>query len=102
MKTLPASAWTGHFFVVVGGSAGGVLPAPGPGAAAYDPATDKWTALPPAPASAPDYPGGPTYAADQREDALAVWTGTSVVVVGGSDLHQQAARADGVEWTPAR
>jgi N-acetylneuraminic acid mutarotase len=99
-KTLPASIWTGHFFVVIGGSAGGVLPVPGPGAAAYDPATNTWTALP----AAPRYPpalNGPTFAADQREDGLAIWTGNSLVFVGGLDLRQQPYRADGVQWTPA-
>ena len=59
-----------------------------------------WTAL----RAAPLYPtalNGPTFAADQREDGLAVWTGKSVVFVGGLDLRQQPYRADGVEWTPA-
>jgi len=99
-KTLPASVWTGHFFVVIGGSAGGVLPAPGPGAAAYNPDTNTWTALPTAPLYLPPL-NGPTFPADQREDGLAIWTGKSLVFVGGSDLHQQPYRADGVEWTPS-
>ena len=36
------------FFRVIGGAEGWSLPAPGPGAAAYDPATNTWTVLPPA------------------------------------------------------
>jgi len=98
-KTLPAGVWTGHFFLVIGGSAGGSLPAPGPGAAAYDPATNSWTALP----AAPLYPPGlnsPTVAADQREGGTALWTGKAVVLVGGLDYRQQAPRPDGIEWTP--
>ena len=99
-KTLPASAWTGRFFIVIGVSAGGTLPAPGPGAAAYDPATNAWTALP----SAPLYPPGlgpASFAADQREEGTAIWTGSSIVLVGGLDDRQQAPRSDGIEWTPA-
>ncbi len=99
-RTLPAGVWTGRLFIVIGGSAGSVLPAPGPGAAAYDPASNRWTALP----AAPRYPpvlNGPTFAADQRQDGLAVWTGKAVVLVGGLDFRRQAPRADGVAWTPA-
>jgi len=98
-KTLPAGVWTGRLFIVIGGSAGS-LPVPGPGAAAYDPSTNTWTALP----AAPLYPPGlnsPPYAADQREEGSAVWTGKAVVLVGGLDYRQQAPRADGIEWTPA-
>ena len=77
--------WTGHFFIVIGGFANGVLPAPGPGAAAYDPATNNWTTLPAAPSYPPPDPNGPTGPADQREGAFAVWTGTAVVLAGGGD-----------------
>ncbi|MGA2837119.1 MAG: hypothetical protein ABSF84_11035 [Acidimicrobiales bacterium] len=98
-KTLPTSAWTGRFFIVIGGSAGGTLPAPGPGAAAYDPATNTWTALPAAPMYPPQF-SSPTFAADQREDGSAVWTGSAVVVMGGLDYREQAPRSDGIEWTP--
>ena len=99
-KTLPAGVWTGRLFLVIGGSAGGALPAPGPGAAAYDPATNSWTVLP----AAPDYPPGPfspTFTADQREGGSPVWTGRSVLLVGGLDYRQQAPRSDGVEWSPS-
>lgn len=100
-KTLPAGVWTGRFFLVIGGSAAGMLPAPGPGAAAYDPATNTWTALP----AAPQYPPGsasPTFSADEREGGTAVWTGSAVLLVGGLDYREQAPRSDGVEWTPSR
>ena len=99
-KTLPAGVWTGHYFLVIGGSAGGSLPAPGPGAAAYDPATNSWSALPPAPLYPPAL-NSPKFAADQREGGAAVWTGKATVLVGGLDYRQQAPQPDGVEWTPS-
>ena len=93
--------WTGQYFLVIGGSANYALPVPGPGTAAYDPSTNRWTALP----TAPEYPqvglNSPTFPADQREGGLAVWTGKSAVVLGGLDFHRQGTRADGVKWTPA-
>jgi len=100
-KSSPTAVWTGHLFIVIGGSATGVLPAPGPGAAAYDPATNTWTALPPAPSYPPPDPNGPTGPADQRVGAFGVWTGTAVVLVGGSDYVEQGPRSDGLRWTPA-
>jgi N-acetylneuraminic acid mutarotase len=100
-KSSPSAVWTGHFFIVIGGSANGVLPAPGPGAAAYDPATNSWTTLPAAPSYPPPDPNGPTGPADQREGAFAVWTGTAVVLVGGGDYVDQGPRSDGIRWTPA-
>jgi hypothetical protein len=99
-RAMAASVWTGRFFIVIGGSASFHLPVPGPGAAAYDPATNVWTALP----AAPLYPhasGSPSFAADQRESGLAVWTGTSAVLVGGFDYSTQDPRPDGLVWTPA-
>jgi N-acetylneuraminic acid mutarotase len=109
-RVLPASplrarasatgVWTGRFFVVIGGAADFNLPSPGPGAAAYDPATNTWTALPAAPRY-PNQPGNPTFRADQRDGASGVWTGKAVVVVGGFDFATEAPRSDGVVWTPA-
>jgi N-acetylneuraminic acid mutarotase len=99
-KVDAAGVWTGHSFVVIGGATeqGSGLPVPGPGAAAYDPSTNTWTALP----AAPPYPApaGPAFAADQRAEGLAVWTGKSVVLVGGNDRSTQANRVDGIKWTP--
>ncbi len=100
-KSFPAAAWTGHFFIIVGGSANGVLPAPGPGAAAYDPATNTWTVLPTAPSYPPPDPNGPTGPADQRSEGVAVWTGKAVLLVGGYDYALQGPRSDGIKWQPA-
>jgi len=101
-KTSPAAVWTGHFFIVIGGSANGGLPVPGPGAAAYDPTTNSWTVLPAPPSYPPSNPGGPAGLADQRSGGLAAWTGTAALLVGGDDYVHQGSRPDGIEWTPAR
>jgi N-acetylneuraminic acid mutarotase len=100
-KTRPAGVWTGHYFLVIGGSAGSALPTPAPGTAAYDPATNTWTALPAAPRYPPAAQNAPTFAADQRADGLVVWTGKSALLVGGLDFRQQGSRSDGLKWTPA-
>ncbi len=100
-KSSPSAVWTGSIFIVIGGSANGILPAPGPGAAAYDPATNTWTALPSAPFYPPPDPNGPTGPADQRSGGFAVWTGAAVVLVGGGDYVEQGPRSDGIQWTPA-
>jgi len=104
-KTAPIGVWTGRFFIVIGGAAGTQMPVPGPGAAAYDPVTDHWTTLPPAPdyptsSTGPTAPGAEPVAADQRAYGDAVWTGRQVVLVGGLDFVHQAPRSDGLEWTP--
>ena len=98
-KSMPSGVWTGRLFIVMGGAAGSTMPVPGPAAAAYDPASNSWTVLP----TAPDYPtadGGPTGPASQRAGAIAMWTGTAALFVGGLDFHRQANRADGLIWAP--
>ena len=49
-------------------------------------------------------PARPLEAADrwatQRADAIGVWTGTSVLVVGGYNCCSQGHLASGVVWTP--
>ncbi|HEY6534148.1 MAG TPA: hypothetical protein VIY72_17695, partial [Acidimicrobiales bacterium] len=106
-KSGSAGVWTGRFFLVIGGGAGpagGQVPVPGPGSAAFDPATGTWTALPDAPAMPPfppDVAPAASNGADQRVGALGVWTGRSAVVIGGGDGHLQGPRPDGLAWTPA-
>jgi N-acetylneuraminic acid mutarotase len=67
-----AAVWTGSELVVWGGFVkGGANPsAPTADGAAYDPTTGRWEVLPPAPLS-------------PRGDAIAVWTGAEVLVLGG-------------------
>jgi hypothetical protein len=101
-KSRAAGVWTGRHFFVMGGTARGELPAPGPGSAAYDPATGAWTAIRAAPRF-PPYPSSATdvsFASDQRDNGLAVWTGTSILFVGGGDHLVDGTRRDGVRWTP--
>jgi N-acetylneuraminic acid mutarotase len=77
-RARPAIAWTGSAFVVWGGCDSGVgqcddLPANDEftDGAAYDPATDTWRLLPPAPLGSVDRP-------------QATWTGREVVIWGGT------------------
>ena len=107
-KQQPTGVWSGHFFYVIGGAAGSrgndLWPVPGPGAAAYDPTTRTWTVLPVAPVD-PDAPSGgngPTASgsATQRAGAIGVWTGTSVLVVGGYNCCSQGHLPVGIVWTP--
>jgi hypothetical protein len=100
--------WSGRFFYVIGGAAGSrgsdTWPVPGPSAATYDPVARVWTVLPAAPVdpSAPYRGNGPADngPATQRADAIGVWTGTSVLVVGGYNCCTQGHLAAGLIWTP--
>jgi prepilin-type processing-associated H-X9-DG protein len=83
--------WTGHELVVWGGgtsqgTTGSVMFDNG---AAYDPSTDTWRMLPPAPLAA-------------REGSAAAWTGTEMVVVGGdAGSPDGGAFADAAAYDPA-
>jgi hypothetical protein len=59
-----------------------------PGGAAYDPAGDRWEALPAAPLT-------------PRARAVAVWTGREFIVWGGEADHNHRAQFDdGAAYTP--
>jgi hypothetical protein len=79
-----ASVWTGNELVYWGGDSnyGGTNHAEG---AAFDPLSNEWRKLPPAPISARTSPG-------------AVWTGTEMLVWGG---YGDAPLADGAAYSPA-
>jgi N-acetylneuraminic acid mutarotase len=69
-RSLPATAWTGRELLIWGGSqdpSGGSFFGDG---AAYDPRTDSWRVLPPAPIS--------------ERAALSVWTGRELIVWGSA------------------
>jgi len=82
-----ATVWTGHEIIAWGGGSGGGgnWQASDDGAA-YDPAADRWTTLPPAPV-----PG--------RIGASAVWTGREVLFWGGQ-ADQDTIEADGAAYDP--
>lgn len=65
------AVWTGSRLLVWGGETGLRGSAVPPHGVAYDPATDRWSALPMSPLRG-------------RSGALAVWTGASMIVWGGS------------------
>ncbi|HEY2592385.1 MAG TPA: hypothetical protein VGK33_00640 [Chloroflexota bacterium] len=86
-----ASAWDGTEMLVWGGYDGHSHPTDGlaDDGAAYDPTRNRWRALPAAPLSA-------------RAGALAVWTGTTMTVLGGyADGSGQRPPRDGAAYDPA-
>jgi Kelch motif len=86
-----AAVWTGRQVLVWGGLMGA---APGrvppPHGEAYDPATNQWTALPQSPLHG-------------RGNPAAAWTGTEMIVYGGSIPGEPQATVftDGAAFTPA-
>lgn len=83
-----ALAWTGSSFVVWGGSLQDGTEVFDTGSA-YDPRTDSWSELPPAPLTA-------------RVAPAAVWTGREVLIWGGYDPRTGAAFGDGAAYDPAQ
>src|SRR5581483_7234422 len=78
-----AAAWTGERFVVVGGTTGdGEWLADG---AAYDPQSNRWTAVAPLPIA--------------FRQAVAMWTGQELVVFGTTS--DDPAKSTAVAWHPA-
>jgi hypothetical protein len=110
-RTSAVSAWTGSALVVWGGEtrccqkpfrcpAGAACTGTTwdthilNDGAAYDPVRDRWTQLPDAPSEGRFFPS--------PEAANAVWTGTQVLIVGGSNLGWPAgAMGDGIAFRPA-
>jgi hypothetical protein len=86
-----AAVWTGHQVLVWGGLMG-AAPArvPPPHGEAYDPATNRWTALPQSPLHG-------------RASPAAAWTGTEMIVCGGSipTGPQPTVFTDGAAYKPA-
>ncbi len=85
-----AAVWTGRQVLVWGGFSGppAVATTP-PNGEAYDPSTNRWSAMPTAPLRG-------------RANPVAAWTGTSLVVWGGADFRGQQATTytDGASYTP--
>lgn len=85
----PATVWTGARVLFWGGQrlvpSGSEFFADG---AAYDPAANTWQQLAPAPLSA-------------RAQPYAVWTGSRMIVFGGSTSPNQSQAVDGASYDPA-
>lgn len=87
-RTDPMAVWTGTQMIIWGGS----VPKPTTGetpfadGATYDPITRQWTMLPDAPFAA-------------RSNAATVWTGTEMIIWGGSE--NGTSLTDGAAYNPA-
>jgi N-acetylneuraminic acid mutarotase len=85
-----AAVWTGTRLLLWGGrtgSLGAAKPTIPPHGFAYDPAANRWSALPAAPILG-------------RLDPTATWTGRSLIVWGGRTGVGNATRSDGAAFTP--
>lgn len=84
----PMAVWSGSRMIIWGGSVPKVPSGETPfdDGAMYDPITKEWTSLPPAPISA-------------RSNAASVWTGTEMLIWGGSDDGNSLF--DGAAFNPA-
>jgi hypothetical protein len=87
-RTDPMAVWTGTRMIIWGGSAPKPITGETPFAdgASYNPITRQWTRLPDAPISA-------------RSNAAAVWTGTEMIIWGGS--NNGTSLTDGAAYNPA-
>jgi Kelch motif len=89
-RTQFAAVWTGQQVLVWGGMTGTFVRATiPPHGVAYDPATDTWSAMPQAPLHG-------------RTEPAAVWTGSRMIVWGGSifDMLKSTLFTDGAAYTP--
>jgi hypothetical protein len=91
-----AVVWTGRQLVYWGGTSHPPVRTPADGAA-FNPGTNRWATLPPAPEGQQHLEG---------HDGIAVWTGREVLVWGGltatGEAPNVARPADGVAYDPAR
>jgi N-acetylneuraminic acid mutarotase len=91
-RSFATAVWTGSEVIVWGGCSGGMpdcATAKGDGAI-YDPATDTWR------------PMSSTGAPEPREQHVAVWTGSEMIVFGGATGAREAGPLNtGAIYTPA-
>lgn len=79
--------WTGRGMMIWGGYSGSFQGGFFANGAVYDPSTDTWASL-------PDSPLGP------RDHHTAVWTGSEMIVWGGSAVGGRFEAADGARYKP--
>jgi hypothetical protein len=90
-RAQPATVWTGHEVIVVGGSSGRGIRTAG---AAYDPALDRWRVIAPP-------PGFRTKASAYGLTGPAVWAGDRMVIWNAGLAYDPAAdRWDGIAPAP--
>ena len=86
------AVWTGSQMLIWGGDTqvGSTASQAAGDGAAFDPATNRWSLLPPAPIS-------------PRADAIGVWTGAEMIVLGGqpSGVETLPEDGDGAIYDPA-
>lgn len=90
-RTRHSAVWTGTEMIVWGGAKQGTVPLTSVtnSGARYNPATDTWAAMATAPIT-------------NRADHLAVWTGTEMIIWGGSTTDGIVGSfADGARYNPA-
>jgi hypothetical protein len=90
-RTDHMAVWTGSHLLVWGGAtrakAGGRYTTP-PHGLAYDPGTDRWSALPKSPLRG-------------REDAFAFWTGAEMIIWGGRSVTEDGVQLNnGAAYRP--
>ena len=91
-RSFASAVWTGSEVIVWGGCSGGMPSCEQPkgDGARYDPATDTWT------------PTSSTGAPSPRAQHAAVWTGSEMIVFGGTSMANEGGPlADGAIYTPA-
>jgi N-acetylneuraminic acid mutarotase len=87
-RTGQVAVWSGNQVLVWGGQMGPWQhPVAPPHGEAYDPTTDRWTAMTRSPLRA-------------RVGAVAVWTGAQMIVWGGSSLDEGQPFLNGAAFTP--
>lgn len=89
-RALAVAVWDGREMLVWGGSTTTTAPLHTVSdGAAYDPSTDQWRTLPASPLA-------------PRAGALAAWTGTAMVIVGGSSyVPQFTTHSDSAAYDPS-
>ena len=98
-----AAVWAGSAVFIAGGILNPISPALenlSGAAATFDPATNTWATVAPAPALASNAPPSGTAVATARDNPDLVWTGSQVIMLSGYDGAYQGPRPDGVAWTP--
>ena len=88
-RSWAAAAWTGSELLIWGGASGpDPMSDPLADGAAYDPATDTWRSLAPAPLTA-------------RSPLTSVWTGSRWLIWGEGPSRTSASAMDGAAYDPA-